>query len=97
MAIVLVGCGDETSSDADRLADELITETGGALDETQAACVAQGLVQSFGDESFQEVIDAAQGDGEGADDVRVEVIDLFSSCDALESVVLDGTGDESPG
>jgi hypothetical protein len=87
-AVVLTGCGGD-GDETDRLADELVSETGGALDDTQARCVADGLVDSFGDDSFREVLDAAEGSGEDADDVRVEVIDIFASCDALDAVVLD--------
>ena len=91
MAITVGGCGDDDGTDADRLAEELIDETDGALDETQAACVAEGLIESFGDDSFRSVIDAADGEGEAADDVRVEVIDIFAACDALDAVVVEGT------
>lgn len=90
----VAACGDDADDDADRIATELVDETGGALDESQAACVADGLVASFGDDSFRAVLDAANGDGETAEDVRVEVIDIFAACDALDAVVLDEEPDE---
>ncbi len=96
MILVLAACGDDPS-DAERIASELVDETAGALDETQAACVANGLVSSFGDDSFREVLDAAEGTGDGADDVRVEVIDIFAACDALEAVVLEADPEDAPG
>lgn len=97
MVVASAGCTGDGGPDAGRLADELIEETGGALDETQARCVADALVGSFGDESFRSVIDAAEGDGDTAADVRVEVIDIFSACDALDAVVLDETPADEAG
>lgn len=94
--MILAGCGEDGGPDAERLAEELIAETGGALDETQADCVAEGLIGSFGDDSFREVVDAAEGDGESAEDVRVEVIDIFSACDALDTVVVEATPADEP-
>ncbi|WP_436793281.1 hypothetical protein [Actinospongicola halichondriae] len=96
LVLVAAACSNETD-DAERLADELIVETDGALDETQAACVADGLVASFGDDSFQEVLEAAEGTGDSAGDVRIEVIDIFASCDALDAVVLDEESGDEPG
>lgn len=87
----VAGCGDDGTPDADRLAQELIDETDGALDDAQAGCVADALIGSFGDDSFRAVIDAAEGGGEASEDVRVEVIDIFSACDALDAVVVEAT------
>ena len=87
--VVVAGCSDSGEPDSDRLAEELIQETDGALDDDQATCVAEALVGSFGEESFRAVTDAAAGDGDARDDVRVEVIDIFSACDALDAVVLE--------
>lgn len=84
----MAACGS-SDGDARQLAAELVEETGGALDDEQATCVAEALVDSFGDDSFQQVLDAAEGAGESADDVRVEVIDIFASCDALDAVMLE--------
>lgn len=88
VALLLAACGSNDGG-ADQLATELVEETGGALDDQQAACVAEALVESFGDDSFREVLDAAEGTGESADDVRVEVIDIFAACDALDAVMLE--------
>jgi len=90
VALLVAACGSsDGGGGADQLASELVDETGGALDEEQATCVAEALVESFGDDSFQDVLDAAEGTGESADDVRVEVIDIFAACDALDAVMLD--------
>lgn len=91
------GCSDDEAPDAGQLADELIEETGGALDEAQARCVSEGLITSFGDDSFRAVIDAAEERGEEGGDVRVEVIDIFAACDALDVVVLDTTPADDSG
>lgn len=87
-ALLLVGCGGD-DDDTAQLAAELVEETGGALDDEQATCVAEGLADSFGDDSFRAVLDAARGSGDDADDVRFEVIDIFAACDALDAVVLE--------
>lgn len=94
VAVLVGACGDDPD-DTERITEELVDETDGALDETQAGCVADRLVSSFGDDSFREVLDAAQGTGETADDVRTQVIDIFASCDALDAVVLDRDPDDS--
>lgn len=94
IALLVAACGG-SGDDVDQLANELVEETGGALDETQATCVAEGLAESFGDDSFREVLDAAEGTGEAADDVRVEVIDIFASCDALDAVMLEAAETEA--
>lgn len=88
VALLLAACGSSDGG-ADQLAAELVEETGGALDDQQATCVAEALVESFGDDSFRDVLDAAEGTGESADDVRVEVIDIFAACDALDAVMLE--------
>ncbi len=95
IALLVATCGG-SGDDVDQLATELVEETGGALDETQATCVAELLVESFGDDSFREVLDAAEGTGEAADDVRVEVIDIFASCDALDAVMLEADDVDEP-
>lgn len=87
-ALTLGACSGD-ALDEDRLAEDLIEESGGALDEDQATCVADGLAAAFGDDSYQRVLDAATGDTDD-DDVRTEVIDIFAGCDALDTVVLDG-------
>lgn len=89
-------CGDD-GPDRERLAEDLIAETDGALDEEQAACVAEGLDASFGDDAYETLLRAAADDdtpdadvdAEALADVRVEVIDIFAGCDALGAAVLD--------
>ncbi len=93
---VLASCGDD-ANDQQGIAAELVAETDGALDESQADCVAAGLVSAFGDASFRDLVDAAEGSGDDADDVRVEVIDIFTACDALDAVVLSGSSADAPG
>lgn len=95
--VAVGGCSDDEAPDAGQLADELIEETGGALDEAQADCVAEGLITSFGDDSFRAVIDAAEDGGDAGEDVRVEVIDIFAACDALDAVVLEATPADDAG
>ena len=94
LALVLAGCGeDEPTAEEVRadtvaqLTQDLQDETDGALDEETAGCVATELVETVGEERFDEVIEAASGDGDPA--LRDEVIDLFASCDALDPLVGD--------
>lgn len=93
VALLLVAACGSSDGNADQLATELVAETGGALDDQQATCVAEGLIEAFGDDSFRQVLDAAEGTGESADDVRVQVIDIFASCDALDAVMLEPDGE----
>lgn len=89
LALALAACSDEPSAEEERrqLADDLVAETGGALGREEAECVAEGLQEAFGDESYEELLAAAERAGEeGEDPVRDTVIDLFASCGALESV-----------
>lgn len=77
-AVAAGACGEDRD-----LADDLVEVTDGALDADQAACVADGLESSFGDDSFRALDDADEA-------VRLEVIDIFAACDALDAVLLDG-------
>ena len=89
LGLALAACSDEPSADEERrqLTDDLVAETGGALGREEAECVARGLQEQFGDRSYEELLAAAERVGdEGEDPVRDTVIDLFASCDALESV-----------
>lgn len=87
---VLAGCGgDSADDDRDALADDLLEETDGALDESTARCVADGLQDEFGDDSFEQILDAASGSGTEGDEVRVQVIDIFAGCDALGPIIDD--------
>lgn len=86
LAVTVGACGSRTSSErVDDLTADLITETDGALDETQARCVASALDNAYGDEAFQSVIDAVAGDDSA--DVRAAVIAIFSDCDALDPLL----------
>lgn len=90
----LAACSDEPSAEEQRrqLADDLVAEVGADLGRAEAECVAEAMQEEFGDDSFQEVIDAAADDagGTGSDEeveaVRSTVIDIFAACDALEAV-----------
>jgi hypothetical protein len=85
----IVACGG-TSAEEEReaLAEDLVEETDGALDDATARCVADALHEAFGDESFARVLGAAAGD-EADPDVRIQVIDIFSACDALGPIIDD--------
>ena len=91
LGAALIGCSN-TSADEERqrLAEDLVEETDGALDDATARCVADALHDEYGDESFRRVIDTASGETED-DDVRTQVIDIFASCDALEPIIDDGS------
>ena len=99
-SLVLAGgaaCSGDPSAEDERrqLRDDLVAETDGALGEEEATCVADALHDAFGDDSFEQVLRAdADGDdaagADGADSVRVEVIDIFSECDALEGIIEPG-------
>lgn len=91
LALALAGCGDEEPSAeerraavVDQLAADLRAETDGALSRDAAECVAAELVDTVGEERFDEVVAAAGGDGDAA--LRDQVIDVFASCDALDPV-----------
>lgn len=91
LALALAGCGDEAPTAeerraevVDQLARDLRAETGDALDDEAAACVAARLVDTVGEDRFDEIVTAADGDGDPA--LRDQVVDVFSSCDALEAV-----------
>lgn len=91
LAVALVACGaDEPSAEArradlvDQLAQDLQDETDGSLSSDEATCVAEALVDTLGEERFDDVVAAASGDGEP--DIRDQVIDVFASCDALDPV-----------
>lgn len=96
LAVVLAGVGlascsaaeepDPAQVRADAIGElqlSLIERSDGALDEAMAACVAAGLVDTYGTtELEQTLLDAAP---EGA--VRSEVIDIFAGCDALDAAL----------
>lgn len=86
---VLTGCGgDSVDDETDALTEDLLEETDGALDESTARCVADGLQDEFGDESFDQILDAASGRG-AEEEVRIQVIDIFAGCDALGPIIDD--------
>ncbi len=82
-----VACGGAPSADEQRsrLARDLIDQTDGALDDTAASCVAAGLYDAFGADSFRVLVRAAD---DGADpDVRTRVIGIFGDCDAIAPII----------
>lgn len=89
--LVLGGCGDDPSPDAARealveeLAEDLVAETDGALDEDAARCVAGRLADDVGVDRFDDVVEAAAEDDDP--DLRAQVIDAFAACDALEPLL----------
>lgn len=91
LALVLAGCGDDPSPEADRealvegLAEDLVAETDGALGEDTARCVARRLAEDVGVERFDEVVEAAAEDDDP--ELRAQVIDAFAACDALEPLL----------
>ncbi len=91
LAALGAGCGDDLSAEerrqvlVDRLTEDLQTETEGALDEEAARCVAEGLADSVGVDGFDAVIAASRDRGDP--ELRDQVIDVFSSCDALEPLL----------
>lgn len=93
MLHALVGCAGGPSQEQERqqLADDLMAEVGNGLGRSEADCVAGRLQEEFGDDSYQQVLDAAAGNdggqGTGDDDsVRSTVIEIFADCGALEAV-----------
>jgi hypothetical protein len=90
LALALAGCGNEEPSAeerrvavVDQLAEDLRTEVT-TLTAGQADCVAEALVDTVGEERFDDLIGAAAGDGDPA--LRDQVVDVFASCDALDRV-----------
>ena len=94
LAGVLAGCGGEPTADERRddlveaLADDLVAETDGALDDQAARCVAGRLADDVGVERFDEVVAAAEDDD--GTELRDQVIDAFAACDALDPLLDDG-------
>ena len=91
LAAALAGCGDDEPTAEERraelvtqLADDLRAETGGALDDEATTCVSEALVDTVGEERFDEIVAAAGGDG--VPRLRDQVVDVFASCDALDRV-----------
>lgn len=90
--MTLVACGNTSADDErEQLAEDLVSETGGELDDSTARCVADGLYEEFGDGSFERVLAAASGAQDDDEETRVMVIDIFASCDALAPII-----DDSP-
>lgn len=94
LALVVAACADDEPTPEERraeavsqLAEDLDAETDGALSEEAADCVAAGLVDTIGEERFDEVVAAAAGDGDP--DLTDTVIDVFASCDALDPLMED--------
>lgn len=90
VALVIAGasCGNGGGDSVEELAEDLVEETDGALDTGTATCVAEALDLAYGDDAFSAVLDAADGANDG-DQVRLEVIQIFDDCGALEAVLLD--------
>jgi hypothetical protein len=87
-SLAVVACGDSSAEEErERLADELVTETDGALEPATARCVADDLHDRFGADSFRRLLDATGSDDEA--DVRREVIEVFARCDALPAIIDD--------
>lgn len=89
IAAVTACAGSSAEEERQRLADDLVDETDGALDEDTARCVADGLHEEYGDESFEQVLEAASDRADTDADVRTQVIEIFASCDALEPIIDD--------
>ncbi len=86
-AFGLVACSDPSPEQRRRdLADDLVAETDGALDDTQATCVADGLFEAFDESSLDRVVAVAEGE-EDDEGVRTKVIDVFTGCDALAPLI----------
>ena len=89
-ALLGAACSGEPSAEEERqqLTDDLIAETGGALGQEEAECVAQQLQDDFGEEAYRAVLDAAaeRGAPDADDGVRSQVIDIFGDCDALAQI-----------
>ncbi len=91
--VTVTACSNGSSPEQVRrqLADDLVTETDGALDDAAATCVADGLYQAYGDRSFQAVLDAADRPAGSREDVRTRVIGIFAGCDAIGALIDPGS------
>lgn len=86
VSLALVACGGPSDEQRRQdLADDLVAETDGALDDDVATCVADGLYEAFADDSIDRVIAVAEG-AEDDDEVRTRVVEVFADCDALAAV-----------
>lgn len=91
VGVSVLACGGSSSEEQrQQLAEDLVAETDGALDDSTARCVADGLHDEFGEDSFERVVHAAP-DAEDDDETRVQVIDIFAECNALSPLI-----DDSP-
>lgn len=84
--------GTSAPEQREQLADDLVEQTRGALDAETSRCVADALHEEFGDDAFQRLLDAPSG---ASGDVRSEVIEIFSDCDALRPII-DGPTIDGP-
>lgn len=93
-AVAVAACGGDPSDEerraalVEQLAEELVVESDGALDEDGAHCVAGRLADDIGVERFEEVVRAAAADDDP--DLRAQVVDAFAACDALAPLLEPG-------
>jgi hypothetical protein len=53
LGLVLGACGSDDVSREDRI-DELVSQSGGEIDEEQATCIVDGLIAEFGEDVVEE-------------------------------------------
>jgi len=94
LALLLAGCAGAPSAEerradlVDDLAGELVEETGGALGEEAARCVAGRLADEVGIDRLDDVVRAAAADDDP--ELRAQVVDAFADCDAIEPLLEPG-------
>lgn len=87
--VATLAVGACTSASAvDRLADDLVEASDGALDGATATCVAEGLHDRFGEDDFARILEVAEDPerGDPTGDLRAGIVEVFVSCDALTAI-----------
>ena len=72
-AMLLLGACGGDSFDRDELIQELVDESGGIVDETQASCIVDGMIEEFGE-------DKLNSNDDPTDEEQAKVLDLTLEC-----------------
>lgn len=90
--LVLGACSDDSAPTRQEMIDQAVEETG--MDEAEATCLVDGLLDEFGAERVEEMV----GDNEDPDDMSEEeqaaIAEVVAAC--LDSAIAGDVG-EDPG
>lgn len=66
LMLSLVGCGDERSELRDEIADEMVRSSQGAIEQADARCFADALIDALGVDQATQYFRATTGDWDAA-------------------------------